>query len=433
MSIESFIYFWSDAGILKFIRVFWLFFVFELGRYVIFDLIVVLFYKGNRYINRASIQLAKDKVWDELPLVSVIVPGKNEGKHIYKLVRSLSEQTYKNFEIIVVDDGSEDNTVMIGRDLERNGLIKLFLSNEVRGGKASAANLAFRYAKGKYVLHLDADCSFHRDAIENALFPFYMDERIAAVGGNLEVRDGDKSICTNLQSIEYLKTISIGRMVTSYLGIYNIVSGAFGMFKKDALDQVKGWDIGPGLDGDITMKIRKLGYRVHFEPSAIGLTSVPRTFEKLAKQRLRWNKSIVRFRMRKHKDVFYPGAHFRFANFMASAENIFFNVILNILWYIHVSDMILNFSDILIYILPMNLLLYTCANVFQFLVVLFFSSDAKSKLKLIPYLPLMVFYNGYFMRIVKSIAHFREMFMWSSYNDSWNPSKSSQEAKKYQL
>ena len=433
MSIDSFIYFWSDTGTTKFIRIFWLFFAFELGRYVIFDLIVVLFYKGNRRINREKIQLAKDKVWDELPLVSVIVPGKNEGKHIYKLVRSLSEQTYKNFEIIVVDDGSEDNTAIIGRDMERNGLINLFLSNEVRGGKASAANLAFRYAKGKYVLHLDADCSFHRDAIENALFPFYMDERIAAVGGNLEVRDGDKNLCTNLQSIEYLKTISIGRMVTSYLGIYNIVSGAFGMFRKDVLDQVKGWDIGPGLDGDITMKIRKLGYRVHFEPSAIGLTSVPSTFTKLAKQRLRWNKSIVRFRMRKHKDVFYPGAHFNFLNLMASAENIFFNVILNILWYFHVSDMIINFSDILIYILPMNLLLYTCANVFQFLVVLFFSSDAKSKLKFIPYLPLLVFYNGYFMRIVKSIAHFREMFMWSSYNDSWNPAKSSLEAKKYQL
>ena len=95
--------------------------------------------------------------------------------------------------------------------------------------------------------------------------------------------------------------------------------------------------------------------------------------------------------------------------------------------------MIVNFSDLLIYILPMNLLLYTCANALQFLVVLIFASDYKDKLKLIPYLPLMVFYNGYYMRIVKTIAHFREMFLWSSYNDPWNPYKSSQQAKKYQL
>jgi len=433
MSIDEFIAFWTSAGAAKALRVFWYFFAFEVSRYVLFDFVVVLFYKGDRYMKRGNRESAKESLWAELPFVSVIVPGKNEGKHIYKLVQSLSEQTYKNFEIIVVDDGSDDKTALIGRDMERNGLITLFLSNEVRGGKASAANLAFRYAKGKYILHLDADCSFHRDAIENILFPFYMDPQLGAVGGNLEVRDPGKNLCTSLQAIEYLKTISIGRMVTSYLGIYSIISGAFGMFRKDVLDQVKGWDIGPGLDGDITMKIRKLGYRIHFEPSAIGLTNVPNTFGKLGKQRLRWNKSIVRFRMRKHKDVFYPGEHFRFVNFFASAENIFFNVILNILWYVHISDMIINFSDLLIYILPMNLLLYTLANTLQFLVVMIFSSDYKDKLKLVPYLPLMVFYNGYYMRIVKTIAHFREMFMWSSYNDPWNPSKSSQQAKKYHL
>ncbi|MBC7487274.1 MAG: glycosyltransferase family 2 protein [Cytophagaceae bacterium] len=433
MIIDEFIGFWSNAGSWKALRVFWYFFAFELGRYVFFDFIVVLVYKCNRYLKHEDRVIAKEKLWAELPFVSVIVPGKNEGKHIYKLVRSLSEQTYKNFEIIVVDDGSSDKTALIGRDMERNGLVSLFLSNEVRGGKASAANLAFRYAKGKYVLHLDADCSFHRDAIENSLFPFYMDPQLGAVGGNLEVRDPGKNICTSLQAIEYLKTIGIGRMVTSYLGIYSIISGAFGMFRKDVLDQVKGWDIGPGLDGDITMKIRKLGYKVHFEPTAIGLTSVPNTFGKLAKQRLRWNKSIVRFRMRKHKDVFSPGAHFRFINFFASAENIFFNVILNILWYVHVSDMIVNFSDLLIYILPMNLLLYTLANFLQFWVVLMFSADYKNRLSLIPYLPLMVFYNGYYMRIIKTLAHFREMFLWSSYNDPWNPSKSSQQAKRLKL
>jgi biofilm PGA synthesis N-glycosyltransferase PgaC len=71
------------------------------------------------------------------------------------------------------------------------------------------------------------------------------------------------------------------------------VSGAFGAFTKDALDRVGGWDIGPGLDGDITVKLRKLGYKIVFEPDAVCQTNVPNTFKKLVKQRLRWDKSIV--------------------------------------------------------------------------------------------------------------------------------------------
>lgn len=414
-------------------RIFWYFFCFELTRYVLFDFIVLLLYKTNRYTKTGNREEARERLFKEQPFVSVIVPGKNEGRHIYKLVRSISEQTYKNIEIIVVDDGSDDKTAIIGRDLERNGFITLFLSNTVRGGKASAANLALRYSKGEYILHLDADCSFNREALENALIPFFMDPTIGAVGGSLEVRNADKNLCTTLQAIEYLKTISIGRMVTSYLGIYAIISGAFGLFRKDVLDKVKGWDIGPGLDGDITVKIRKLGYKVHFEPSAIGLTSAPDSFAKLAKQRLRWNKSIVRFRMRKHIDIFYPNQHFSFMNFFASAENITYNVILNIIWYFHIADMIINFPHLLKYIVPMNIILYALANMLQFSFILMFTDDVKNKLKLFLYVPLMVFYNGYFLRIVKTIAHFREMFLWSSYSDSWNPSKSSMQAKRMRI
>lgn len=433
MWVHDFINFWMHKGWPVIIRVFWYFFTFELLRYVVLDILILFFYKTNRYFKKGDRKVAREKLWQELPFVSVIVPGKNEGKHLYKLVRSLSEQTYKNFEIIVVDDGSDDKTPLIGRDLEENGLITLFLRNEVRGGKASAANLAFRYAKGKYILHLDADCSFNRNALENALVPFYMDPEIGAVGGNLEVRNPHANLCTTLQAIEYLKTIGIGRMVTSYLGIYNIISGAFGLFRKDLLDKVRGWDIGPGLDGDITMKIRKLGYKIYFEPAAVGLTSVPKNFKALSKQRLRWNKSIIRFRMRKHKDIFAPNQHFSFINFFASAENIFFNVILNVLWFANLFDILIHFPHLIPYIIPFNILLYMCANFLQYWVVIMFSDERIEKIKLLPFVPLMVFYNGYYLRIVKSIAHFRELFMWASYKDPWNPAKSSQQAKRLQI
>lgn len=78
-----------------------------------------------------------------------------------------------------------------------------------------------------------------------------------------------------MQALEYLRSIQVGRMVTNKLGLYHIISGAFGAFDTEILREVGGWDIGPGLDGDITQKFRKAGYKVHFAEDAICMTNVP--------------------------------------------------------------------------------------------------------------------------------------------------------------
>ncbi len=421
--------YWYQAGWPKIFRVFWYFIFFELFRYVLVDYLVVAFYFINKRVNRAKWTEARCRLLAEKPLISIIVPGKNEGKHIYKLTKSLAEQTYRNFELIVVDDGSDDQTRLIGRDLEKRGLIDLFISNDVRGGKASGANIALQYCRGEFTVHFDADCSFDVDAIEESLIPFYYDEKIAAVGGNLEVRNHKESLATTLQAIEYLKVILVGRMVTTQLGIYRIISGAFGTFRTEVLQRLGGWDIGPGLDGDITVKIRKLGYRVYFAPEANGLTSVPNSFKKLSKQRLRWDKSIVRFRIRKHKNVFYPNAAFDFKNMLSSLENIGYNVILNIKWLIYIVDILWNYSHLLVYILPANIVLYTVANYAQFFAIMLIVRNPREKHRLFLYLPAMVFYTGYYLRIVRTIAHFKEFFQRASYQDPWNPLKSSIKAK----
>jgi cellulose synthase/poly-beta-1,6-N-acetylglucosamine synthase-like glycosyltransferase len=389
----------------------------------------VVFYFLSKTLNKSKWEQARIDLLTENPLVSIIVPGKNEGKHLYKLTRSLAEQSYRHYELIVVDDGSDDQTRIIGRGLERQGLIDLFISNEVRGGKASGANIALNYARGKYVVHFDADCSFDFDAVDRSLIPFYYDSRIAAVGGNLEVRNHRDSLATSLQAIEYLKVILVGRMVTSYLGIYRIISGAFGTFRTDVIKRIGGWDIGPGLDGDITVKLRKLGYRVHFEPSANGLTSVPDTFRKLTKQRLRWDKSIIRFRMRKHLDIFFPHANFSFINMFSSLENVGYNVLLNIKWIIYIIDMYWNYSHLLIFIIPANIALYTVANYLQFASIMLMVKNPCEKHRLLLYLPAMVFYTGYYLRVVRTIAHYKEIFLKESYDDPWNPLKSSMKAK----
>ena len=253
------------------------------------------------------------------------------------------------------------------------------------------------------------------------------------MGGNLEVRNHQESLATSLQAIEYLKVILTGRLVTSTLGIYRIISGAFGAFRADIIHRIGGWDIGPGLDGDITVKIRKLGYKVHFQPSAHGLTSVPNSFAKLTKQRLRWDKSIIRFRLRKHRDIFYPNEQFRFSNFFSSLENLTYNVFMNIKWYIYFIDILFNFGGLLKFIIPMNILLYSMANFIQFAAIIFIVQKPEEKRRLFIYLPLMVLYTGFYLRIVRSVAHFKELFFYSSYKDPWNPYKSSRMAKQLGL
>ncbi len=433
-ALDDFFGYISIVGPGKLIRIFWFFVFFEFLRFFLFELTtLVIWYLGNK-TRKLKYQVARRKLFIDRPLVSIIVPGKNEGEHIYKLVMSMKEQTYTNYEFIVVDDGSDDDTEAICKSLQKNGFIDLFLRNDVRGGKASAANLGLRYSTGKLVVHLDADCSYDNDAIEKIIIPFYLDDNIGAVGGNILVRNYKDSLCATLQAIEYADTISVGRITSSYLGIYRVVSGAFGAFKKEALDRVGGWDIGPGLDGDITVKLRKLDYKIAFEPEAICQTSVPNTFRKLVKQRLRWDKSIIRFRVRKHRDVFFPNSTFKFSNFISSFENITYNLVLNFKWWLYAFDMAINYPSILLFIIPFNILLYTITNFLKFLIFSLFRTRKNEQVSyFLIYLPCLVFYFGLYLRIVRTIAYIDELFFKRSYEDNWNPSKSSAHAKELGL
>lgn len=420
--------YFEGMDINRFIRTYWYLVFLELPRYLFLDYIVLGLYHLQRFSFRRRYKEAQFKFWTEKPLISILAPGKNEGKNLYKLVKSLEAQTYQNFEIIIVDDGSDDQTPIIGNSLLRAGLIDVFLRNEVRGGKASAANFALRYAKGKFVIHLDADSSLDRNAVERIITRFYIDPKIGCVGGNLKVRNAKDSIAATLQAIEYLSSISVGRIVTSYLGIYRIVSGAFGAFRTDILVRIGGWDIGPGLDGDVTQKFQKLGYKVKFEDRAICLTSVPIKFSALTKQRLRWNKSTVRFRMRKHIDVFLPTRNFRWSTFFSSLENILFNVFFSFLWIVYIVDMLVNYTLEFPIIIMTKIMMYSVLSYLQFFAILAYSERWKNEFWLGLYIPLETIYNGYYMRFLRVMAYIKEMYFYSSYKDSWNPAKTSNKA-----
>jgi cellulose synthase/poly-beta-1,6-N-acetylglucosamine synthase-like glycosyltransferase len=235
-----------------------------------------------------------------------------------------------------------------------------------------------------------------------------------------------------LQGIEYAKSIGVGRRVAAFFGILRIISGAFGAFRKDILDRIGGWDVGPGLDGDITFKHRKLGYKIAYEPDAVCLTHSPATFKKLAKQRYRWDRSLIRFRLRKHRNLLFPDANFTFRNFFSTMDNILYNLILNINWWIYYIYLFSEHYHLLGYLLPMNYFLYVISNLIQFSVYLAVTRNKemrKRQFRLFLYMPLMPLYTGGFLRIVRTWAYIMEFFFKKSYEDSWNPWKVSKAAK----
>lgn len=414
---------------------FWPFFMIDMVRYVIIEGVVLSHYLPKRKREAPHYRDARAQLFREKPLISVIVPGKNEGKHIPKLVQTLSEQTYQHFELIVVDDGSDDETPVICLELERQGMIDCFIRNAIRGGKASAANTALQFARGRYIVHVDADSHMARNALETIILPFLMDPTVGCVGGDVRVANYRDSFATQTQGIEYTKSLMLGRTVASQLGILRIVSGAYGAFRKDILDKIHGWDVGPGLDGDITLKIRKLGYKVIHEPVSVCYTNVPKNFRRLAKQRYRWDKSMVRFRVRKHRDILLPSAEFKWSNFISVVDNLFFNLFLDIKWFIYFFQIIQLNSSYIAFLLIINYVFYVLANLVQWLfsVILQRSLKQKPNYQSIMFIPLMPLYTGVYLRFVRTFAYLMEFLHKRSYFDRWNPWKVSKIAKRNKL
>ncbi len=428
--VEYLQYLFAEYPPERLLALFWFLFVIEIPRYYLLDILVLVRRALTRTSRIKREEIARIRLFTDAPFVSIVAPGKNEGKHIYKLTQSLKEQTYRNFEIVIVDDGSDDDTRIICNSLQKNGLIDKFYSADVRGGKASAANLSLMNTRAEIIVHLDADSSLDRNAIEEILLPFYMEENVGGVGGTIKVRNADVSMATKMQALEYIESIMLGRLVTSELGIYRIISGAFGAFRKDVLDQVGNWDIGPGLDGDLTQKIRKSGYKVVFAHKAVCLTNAPIRFKNLYKQRLRWSKSLVRFRLRKHINVLNPfQKNFSIINFITNFDNLLFNLVFDMLWAFYLVNILVgnvnNIGDILV----LKLMISSVLSFLSFFLSMSVSERWREEFRMIFYMPLQTIYSGYFLRITRIIASIQEFFFFSSYKDAWNPEKSSRYAR----
>ena len=365
------------------------------------------------------------------PLVSVLLPGYNERDTLEATVIALREQTYPNTEIIVVSDGSDDGMDKIAQRLAARGWVR-YLNHKTRGGKVSAANAALEAARGDYVVICDADTTFDRDAIWRLMEEFY-DPGIWAVAGNVRVRNVATNLLTRCQAMQYALSIGLGRRVSSWLGILFIVSGAFGAFRRQALEMVGGWDTGPGEDADITIKVRLAGGQVAFAPDAVCMTDAPDSWWAFFRQQMRWNRSTMRLRVRKYGFLLKPWkGSFGLLNLLGSLDVVVFQVLFAFLFPPYLIWLYLTYPHLFPYLVVGVSLLYMGTTVSTYCIALALSTRRAEDLKLLPYLPLYSLFIGWYLRFVRLLAYIDEYFFKTSYTESYVPAHVQRESKKYQ-
>ncbi|MBM3328718.1 MAG: glycosyltransferase family 2 protein [Calditrichaeota bacterium] len=242
---------------------------------------------------------------------SILVPAFNEGKVIEQSIRSLLQLDYPNYEIIVIDDGSTDDTLRRARTMEgRRGNVRVRVLTQRNAGKAAALNHGLRVATGDVIVCMDSDSKLSRDTLRTGM-RYFIDPTIGAVAGNVKVFNRT-NLLTRLQALEYIEGLNLVRRAQAYLRAVNIVPGPIGLFRRTVLYEVGGWDSDTyAEDCDLTLKILTTGYGIEYEPDAISYTEAPEKWMYLLKQRYRWTRGILQS-MRKHKRFLYtPGAGWR--------------------------------------------------------------------------------------------------------------------------
>jgi len=220
-----------------------------------------------------------------LPKVSILLPAHNEERVIETAVQTLMDLDYPDKEIIVVNDGSTDQTVKRIWPCVQSGAIRLI--NRPAGGKAVAVNTGIAVARGDLVVVIDADSAPQRDAVRRLALHFE-DPRVVATSGNVKV--GNKvNLLTRLQSLEYIRGINLRRRAFDVLDSELVVPGAIGAFRKMAYRQVGTMDRDTVVeDMDLTVRLGKSGGDVQYDPHAIAFTEAPEDLRSLVRQRTRW-------------------------------------------------------------------------------------------------------------------------------------------------
>jgi cellulose synthase/poly-beta-1,6-N-acetylglucosamine synthase-like glycosyltransferase len=354
--------------------------------------------------------------------ISVVVVGHNEADSLELCVRSLREQSLKGFEIVIVSDGSSDRMASIASRLVKQGLADRALATDLRGGKPSGVNLAIRASTGQLIINVDCDCSYDRFAIENIVRPF-SDPAVGAVCGDIVPRNGDKSLIARFQEIEYAYTLSVGKRIAASIEQVVCVSGAFGAFRREALDSVGGFDAGGGEDLDATLRFRQQRWRVAFAENAICYTDVPSTLWTLFRQRMRWERDVIWIRYRKHRRLMNPSwQRFQLSEAFHQWDFLAFNILGALIFPIYIIWLYLTYGAFATPIL-VAMQLGLCALDISMLAITAHITGRPVFWRNLPYLLGYSAFCSYGMRLIRLCAYVQEWFLSASRRDNYTPLK----------
>lgn len=320
-----------------------------IGSYIVLSVIsgkeTIDYLKKNSFVNYKDILTSAIS-----PSITIIAPAYNESLNVIENVRSLLSNHYVNYNVIIVNDGSKDDSLeklIEAYDLEkvdylvnqkiktkplRAGIFKsknpafekLMVVDKENGGKADALNMGLNISKSKYVACIDVDCLLLEDALQKMIKPFLevTDAQVIATGGVIRIANsclisGGKLIDVNLpknilvqsQILEYLRAFLLGRMAWSRLNGLLVISGAFGVFDKEIAIKVGGYDTDTvGEDMEIIVRMRRYmeeqgrKYKVSYIPDPLCWTEAPDNYKIFISQRNRWTRGTIET-LRKHRKI----------------------------------------------------------------------------------------------------------------------------------
>jgi len=300
----------------------------------------------NRFIDYTAILSS-----DIAPHVSILAPAYNEGKNVVDNVRSLMSLNYVNLEIIIINDGSTDDTMekLIATYLlkpvkfaidykiacneirgvyksENKAFQKLIVIDKVNGGKADALNAGINISGSDLIMSIDVDCIIESDAVLKMVKPFIEEtnKKVIASGGVIRVANNcdvgigkinivrfPNKMIAGFQVLEYSRAFILGRMAWSKINGLLLISGAFGMFNKELVIKVGGYNPETvGEDMELVVRMRRYmhdnkqgKYVVSFIPDPLCWTEVPDSLKVLGRQRNRWTRGTMQT-LFIHKKIF---------------------------------------------------------------------------------------------------------------------------------
>jgi biofilm PGA synthesis N-glycosyltransferase PgaC len=287
----------------------------------------------------------------DAPSISILAPAYNEGHTIVENVRSLLSIYYTNLEIIIINDGSKDDSLekliaiydlypieyFYNELIQTKEIINVYKSHnpvykrlkvvdKKNGGKADALNMGVNIAINDYIVCIDVDCILEQDAILKLAKPFmeYSNERVIAAGGvvrianSCDVENGKliqihlpTNFLARVQALEYTRAFLLGRMAWSRLNGLLLISGAFGAFEKEIVIEAGGYNTKTvGEDIELLVRMRRYmeekneKYVVSFIPDPLCWTEAPSSFKILGRQRNRWARGTIET-LKIHKKMFF--------------------------------------------------------------------------------------------------------------------------------